>query len=171
MSVQCQSSTNPMSIKCKLIPIRSHRMPILHQSDVNPMPIQWQSDVDLSPIRCQSANKILDQSVNNSPIRQYKVNQALTVNPWPISKSRANHPILDQSINSLQIPSIQCHTDHIQIKQIPLLHIYQSQSSKLDWHRIGKHWHRSRQSFTNQRTSVLCGQATCLNSGRFQWPS
>ena len=95
---------------------------------------------------------IPDQSVKDSSIRKYKVNQSPTVNPWPISQSSANHPILDQSINSLQIPSIQCHTDQpYRSTESPFLsYKYQSQSSKLDRHRFGTHWHRSCQSYVNR---------------------
>ena len=108
-----------------------------------------QSCANLMSIQCQYTNSI--------PICQ------LHVNPIIISQSHANLPI-HPSIDNLQ--------NIIKITKPALLTPIRGNGLIQDWHPLAQITPILYQSedicACNQGTSVLCGQATSLNSGRFQ---
>ena len=127
MPIQCQSNVNPTQKPCQACP--------------NLTSIQCQCSADTMPLRCRSITNLQTKCPSQTPIRCRYADTKSTSHQMSIVDQSANPiPIIDQSINPLRIPSIQCRTDQLYGSTANPLssHIEdQSQSSKLDRHRIG----------------------------------
>ena len=143
-SFQCKSYANAVPIWCHFNANPMHSSPnqvsISCQSKTNPSkyhanPVQIQSDANLMPIHYESANKmaVLGQSVNDSPIRQNKVNQSPNVNTRPISQSLIPGPIHCKSPRS---NATYRSTKFTFLTSEPIV----KTGSTQDWQCIGTHW-------------------------------
>ena len=124
MSIRCRSSANLMPIQCKSDVDQTPIHP-------NPIPILYQSDANPTPILPFQCRSWTDPPIHHQ-----------SNNPSPNCQSITNPmAILDQSINPLLR----------QINEYDQLSISCLNHQEMDRHRIGTHWHRSRQFMANRR--------------------
>ena len=125
MSIRCRSSANLMPIQCKSDVDQTPIHP-------NPIPIPYQSDANPTPILPFQCRSWTDPPIHHQ-----------SNNPSPNCQSITNTmAILDQSINPLLR----------QINEYDQLSISCLNHQEMDRHRIGTHWHRSHEYFTNRRS-------------------
>ena len=148
--IWCLSDIDPVQSSANRSQSDSNLTPIWHQSDDNPMhqssdnpvPIM-RLPIPISSSACSSSN-LCQSDVNPVPIDYPSIANSFSCHVMPIHHPSANQmSILYQSID----PSLQ-QIDKYDTDQ---LSISCFNHQKMDRHRFGTHWHKSRQSYTNRR--------------------
>ena len=148
MPIECQS--NLMPIRHRSGAIKCQPIPIWLQSDANLTPIRWQSNASVE--RQSSANHA---SSHSNLIKCLFIANLMSILCPSIANSFSCHvmPIHHRSANPMSIlyQSIDPSLQQIDKYDTDQLSISCFNHQKMDRHRFGTHWHKSRQSYTNQR--------------------